>query len=135
MVAEPQQGPTLILGRAQARGELVAPVHDELRRVAACLMRRERTDHTPSPTAVVHVAAIRPLGEAAFKAVERSYLFASAARAVQAGGAHRPRGGGRRVPFDAVVDYFERQGLDVVAVHEALDRLAEPACRQAQVMT
>jgi DNA-directed RNA polymerase specialized sigma24 family protein len=34
-----------------------------------------------------------------------------------------------------VVDYFEGQRLDVVAVHEALDRLAEPDGRQAQVLT
>ena len=41
----------------------------------------------------------------------------------------------RRVPLDSVVDYFDGQGLDVVAVHEALDRLAAPDRRQAQVMT
>jgi hypothetical protein len=46
------------------------------------------------------------------------------------------RGGGRRlVAPDAVVHYCEGQRLDVVAVHEALDRLAEPDGRQAQVMT
>ena len=40
------------------------------------------------------------------------------------------------VPLDlAVVDYIKGQGLDVVAVHEALDRLAEQDGRQAQVMT
>jgi RNA polymerase sigma factor (sigma-70 family) len=39
------------------------------------------------------------------------------------------------VPLDMVVDYFEEQDLDVVAVHEALDRLAELNERQAQVMT
>ena len=46
------------------------------------------------------------------------------------------RGAGwRRVPLDLVVDYFEAQRLDVVAVHEALDRLAGMNTRQAQVMT
>ena len=39
------------------------------------------------------------------------------------------------MPLDHVVDYFEEQGLDIVAVHEALDRLAELNERQAQVMT
>ena len=34
-----------------------------------------------------------------------------------------------------MVDYFEGQRLDVVAVYEALDRLAEPDGRQAQVLT
>jgi RNA polymerase sigma factor (TIGR02999 family) len=146
---EAQQGLTLILGRARAgderaRGELVALIYDELRRVAARLMRRERADHTLSPTAVVHEAVIRLLGEAVFdKATDRSYLFASAARAMREvlieyarrRSAVRHGGSRRRVPLDAVVDYLEGQGLDVVAVHEALDRLAERNARQAHLMT
>ncbi|MGA9922263.1 MAG: ECF-type sigma factor, partial [Isosphaeraceae bacterium] len=43
--------------------------------------------------------------------------------------------GWRRVPLDLVADYVEEQGLDVVAVHEALDRLSALNERQAQVMT
>jgi RNA polymerase sigma-70 factor, ECF subfamily len=149
MGAEPQQGLTSILGRARAgderaRGELVVLVYAELRRMASRLMRRERSDHTLSPTAVVHEAVIRLLGEEVFdRAADRSYLFASAARAMREvlidharrRAAGRRGGGRRRVPLDAVVDYFEGQGLDVVAVHEALSRLTELDARQAQVMT
>ena len=149
MVAESPQRLTIIMGRAragdeQARDELVARVYDELRQVASRLMIRERADHTLSPTAVVHEAVIRLLGEAVFdEAPDRSYLFASAARAMREvlidharrRTAGRRGGGRRRVALDAVVDYLEGQGLDVVAVHEALDRLAELDGRQAQVMT
>ena len=140
---------TLIFGRARAgdepaRGELIELVYDELRRVASGLMKRERPDHTLSPTAVVHEAVIRLLGDAVFdKVADRSYLFASAARAMRevlVDHARRRatgrRGGGRhRVPLDLVVDYFEGHGLDVVAVHEALRQLAEWNERQSQVMT
>src|SRR5262245_32422641 len=149
MLPEPREGVTVVLGRARAgdenaRGELVTLVYDELRRVAGRLMRRERADHTLSPTAVVHEAVIRLLGEEIFqRADDRGFLFASAARAMRevlidharTRSAGRRGGGRRRVPLDAVVDYFEEQGLDVVAVHEALDRLAELDARQAQVMT
>jgi RNA polymerase sigma factor (TIGR02999 family) len=149
MEAEPKQQLTLILGRAragdeQARGEVVSLVYDELRRVASRLMRRERADHTLSPTAVVHEAVIRLMGEVVFdKAADRNYLFASAARAMREvlidharrRGADRRGGGRHRVPLDSMVDYFEQQGVDVVAVHEALDRLAELDSRQAHVMT
>jgi RNA polymerase sigma-70 factor, ECF subfamily len=149
MRAEPQQGLTLVLGRARdgderARGELVALVYDELRRVASGLMHRERAGHTLSPTAVVHEAVIRLLGEAVFdKATDRNFLFASAARAMREvlidharrRSADRRGGSRRRVALDSVVDYFEEQGLDVVAVHEALDRLGELNSRQAHVMT
>jgi RNA polymerase sigma factor (TIGR02999 family) len=149
MGAELQQGLTSILGRTRAgderaRGELLALVYDELRRVASGLMRGERPNHTLSPTAVVHEAVIRLLGDAVFdKAADRNYLFAAAARAMREvlidharrRAAGRRGGGRRRVPLDAVVDYFQEQGLDLVAVHEALDRLAERDQRQAQVMT
>ena len=140
---------TVLLARArggdeQARGDLIARVYGELRRVADGLMRREHPGHTLSPTAVVHEAVIKLLGGAALdRAADRSYLFASAARAMREvlidharRRATDRRGGGRqRVPLDAVVDYFEDQGLDLVAVHEALDRLAERNGRQAQVVT
>ncbi len=149
MESEAQRGFTLILGRARdgderARDELIALVYDELRRVASRLMRRERADHTLSPTAVVHEAVIRLLGDAVFdKAADRGFLFASAARAMREvlidharrRGADRRGGGRKRVPLDLVVDYFEEQGLDVVAVHEALDRLAALNERQGHVMT
>jgi RNA polymerase sigma-70 factor (ECF subfamily) len=83
---EPRRDLTLILGRARAgddraRDELVTLVYDQLRQVAARLMRRERKDHTLPPTAVVHEAVIRLLGDAVFdKSPDRAFLFASAAR-------------------------------------------------------
>ena len=148
-MAELVQGMTMILGRVRAgdgpaRGERIALIYDELRRVASGLMRRERRDHTLSPTAVVHEAVIRLLGEGVFdQAADRRFLFTAAARAMREvlidharrRAAGRRGGGRRRVALDAVVDYLEEQGLDVVAVHEALDRLAELDGRQAHVMT
>jgi RNA polymerase sigma factor (TIGR02999 family) len=149
MGAEPRRELTLILGQARAgdgraRNELIALVYDELRQVASRLMRSERTDHTLPPTAVVHEAVIRLLGDAVFdKAPDRSYLFAAAARAMREvlvdharrRAADRRGGGRHRMPLDLVVDYFEAQNLDIIAVHEALDRLTELNERQGQVMT
>jgi RNA polymerase sigma-70 factor (ECF subfamily) len=149
MGAESAHELTLILGRARtgderARDELIALVYDELRRVASRLMRRERNDHTLSPTAVVHEAVIRLMGDAVIdKSPDGAYLFASAARAMREvlidharrRATGRRGGGRRRAPLDQVVDYIEKQGVDLVAVHEALDRLAEWNERQGQVMT
>jgi RNA polymerase sigma factor (TIGR02999 family) len=149
MGSAPRPDLTLILGKAragddQARSELITLIYEELRQVASRLMRRERTDHTLAPTAVVHEAVIRLLGDAVFdKAADRNFLFASASRAMREilidharqRAANRRGGGWRRMPLDLVVDYFEAQDLDVVAVHEALDRLAELNGRQSQVIT
>jgi len=150
MATQMQQELTAILGRVRAgderaRNELIALVYDDWRLLAARLMRRERSGHTLSATAVVHEAVIRLMRNAAFdaKAVDRNLLYASAARAMREvlidharrRATERHGGGRRRVPLDLALDFFDEQGLDVVAVHEALDRLAEWNERQAQVMT
>jgi RNA polymerase sigma-70 factor (ECF subfamily) len=149
MGGEPPRDLTSIVGLAragdeQAGGELLGLVYDELSEVASRLMRKERADHTLSPTAVVHEAVIRLLGHSVLDGpADRGYLFASAARAMREvlidharrRAADRRGGSRRRVPLDLVADYFEEQGLDVAAVHEALDRLAGWNDRQAQVMT
>jgi RNA polymerase sigma-70 factor (ECF subfamily) len=123
---------------------VIALVYGELRQVAARLMRRERPDHTLPPTAVVHEAVIRLMGDAVFeKAPDRGYLFAAAARAMREvlidharqRAAVRRGGGRQRVALDAVLEYFEEQRLNVVAVHEALERLTELNERQGLVMT
>ena len=106
-------------------------------------MKNERADHTLSPTAVVHEAVIRLLRDTDFEASDRGYLLASASRAMREvlvdharrRAADRRGAGWRRVSLDSVLDYFEEQNLDVLAVHEALDRLARMNHRQSQIMT
>ena len=131
-------------GDADARGEVIARIYDELRRVAARLMDRERTGHTLSPTAVVHEAVMRLLGEAVFdRSPDRNFLFAAAARAMReilvdhARTRAAARRGGKwgRVPLDGLVDYFEAQDLDVAEVHEAIVRLTALDERQGQAIT
>ena len=145
MVAKTPRGLTVIPSRARgerARGELIALIYDELRRVASRLMLRERAGRTLPPTAVAHEDVNRLLGEGALTGRWTQFLFASAARAMREVLIDHARGragarygrGMQRVPLDSVVDYFERLGPDVVAVHEALDRLAALDGRQAQVM-
>jgi RNA polymerase sigma-70 factor, ECF subfamily len=145
---EVREDPMLIRGRAgdgetRIEGELLTLAYDELRRVASRLMRRERSDHTLSPTAVVHEAVLRLLGDVNYAGFDRNYLQAAAARAMREvlidharrRAADRRGGGWHRVPIDAVVDYFEAQSLDIVAVHEALERLAVVDERLSQVIT
>lgn len=140
---------TIILARARAgqdgaEGEVIARIYGELRQVAARLMHQERVGHTLSPTAVVHEAVMRLLGEAVFeRSPDRNFLFAAAARAMReilvdhARNRAAARRGGRweRVPLDGLVDYFEAQAIDVAEVHEAVIRLAQWDERQGQAIT
>lgn len=147
----PEVGPelTTILARARAgedgaRGEVIARIYGELRQVAARLMLRERPSHTLSPTAVVHEAVMRLLGEAVFdRSPDRNFLFAAASRAMReilvdharSRGAARRGGQRERVPLDSLVDYFEAQAIDVSEVNEAVVRLTALDDRQGRAIT
>ena len=140
---------SLILARSRAgdygaRAEVISRIYEELRNVAARMMQRERVGHTLSPTAVVHEAVMRLLGEAIFdRAADRNFLLAAAARAMREilvdharrRAAARRGGKWERVPLDSIVDYFESQDIDVSEVHEALVRLTALDERQGQAIT
>jgi RNA polymerase sigma factor (TIGR02999 family) len=130
-------------GETEARDRLVRAIYAELRRTAGGLMRRERPGHTLQPSALVHEALLRLLdGDTLADVPNRRYLFAAAAQAMRqvlvdhARPRHaRKRDGDRvRVPMDQVVAGFDEQGLDVIAVYEALERLAREHPRPAQLV-
>jgi RNA polymerase sigma-70 factor (ECF subfamily) len=130
-------------GHADARDRLVRAIYGELRHMAGGLMRHERPDHTLQPSALVHEALLRLLGgEALADVPDRRYLFAAAVRAMRqvlVDHARRRRAlkrDGRRVrvPLDRALATLEERGLDVVALHEALEHLALEHPRQAQVV-
>jgi RNA polymerase sigma factor (TIGR02999 family) len=149
MDAERRGDLTALLGEVRAGDEdakdrLVRAIYAELRRLAGGLMHHERPGHTLQPSALVHEALMRLLdGEALAEVPNRRYLFAAAAQAMRqvlVDHARRRRaakreGGRARVPLDEALVALEEQGLDVLVLHEALDRLAEAHPRQAQVVT
>jgi RNA polymerase sigma factor (TIGR02999 family) len=130
-------------GQEGAQDRLVKAIYDELRRIARGLMRHERPGHTLQPSALVHEALLRLLGGDTLADVpNRRYLFAAAAQAMRrvlVDHARRHGGAKRdperaRLPLDEALAYFEEQDLDVVALHEALGRLALAYPRQAEVV-
>jgi RNA polymerase sigma factor (TIGR02999 family) len=91
---------------------------------------------------LVHEALLRLLrGDAPADPVDRGHLLAMAARAMRQvlidharRRRARPEGRLARVPLDEALAYFEDQRLDIVALHEALDRLACEHPRPARVV-
>jgi RNA polymerase sigma factor (TIGR02999 family) len=131
-------------GRPDAKDRLIRAIYSELRRTAGGLLRRERPGHTLQPSALVHEALLRLLsGETLTEVGDRGHLFAAAAQAMRqvlVDHARRrkagKRGGNRaRVPLDQVVASFDEQGLDVIDLHQALERLGQSHPRQAEVVT
>jgi RNA polymerase sigma factor (TIGR02999 family) len=148
MADHPQNEVTTVLhqiraGDSGAREQLVGLVYDELRKVAAGLMRQERPDHTLQPTALVHEAFVRLLDQDVLDlAHNRKYFFAAAARAMRQilvdharqRAALKRQGKRERVPFEETLASFEEQNLDVLALHEALQQLTALHERQGQVV-
>jgi RNA polymerase sigma factor (TIGR02999 family) len=147
MAAESHSGLTTILdelrgGDPDARNRLLQKVYDELRRMAARLLRGQRPDFTLRPSDVVGEAYLRLFGKN-FLPENREHFFGAAAKAMREvvveharrRGSRKRGAGFERLPLDDVVDYFERQKLEIEEVREALDRLQMIRPRQSQVLT
>ena len=124
-------------GDPDAAAQLLPLVYDELRRLAAEKMARERAGHTLGATALVHEAYLRLAGDAGQGqdrpwAGGRRHFFAAAAEAMRrilVENARRrsaaKRGGGQvRVDLDAIELPDREASDDVLALSEALDRFA-----------
>jgi RNA polymerase sigma factor (TIGR02999 family) len=135
--APPRGDATLILSRIKAGDpsaaeELLPLVYDELRRLAASQMARERPGQTLQATALVHEAYLRLVDhEQARHWDSRGHFFAAAAEAmrrilIQSVRRKRAqkRGGGMR-PRSLAADNLavENPSLDILALNDALDLL------------
>ncbi len=119
----------------------VAAVYDELRRIAASYMRRERPGQTLQPTALVHEAYLR-LADAGSPWTDRRHFIGIAARSMRqilvdrarARGAEKRWAGLDRVSLkDSLV--VERPGDAILpALNEALDRLEVIDPEQARIV-
>jgi len=128
-------------GDRSALDRLTSAVYDELRRLAAAYLRRERPDHTLSPTALVSEAFLRLAGGEHPAYEHRVQFFAVAARhmrrilvdharrrtAEKRGGRDRP------VTFDEGLVAGDRPE-DLVALDEALEALAAMDERKARAV-
>jgi RNA polymerase sigma factor (TIGR02999 family) len=128
---------TQILDRVQqgdstAADELLPLIYDELRRIAAYKLSSEPTGHTLQPTALVHEAWLRLVGSEAQQWNSRGHFIAAAAEAMRriliesARRKQRQRRGGGREREELAEDHIilERPSEEVLAVHDALDKLA-----------
>lgn len=127
-------------GDADAAERLLPLVYAELRRLAAAQMRRERSDHTLQPTALVHEAYVR-LVDQHLAWTDRGHFFGVAARAMRqvlvdhARKKHaQKRSGGIEVTIESAEPAVAPRSLDLLALDQALERLTELDARQAQLV-
>jgi RNA polymerase sigma factor (TIGR02999 family) len=116
-------------------------VYEQLRKLAAGHLRRERTDHTLQATALVHEAFFRLTTQDRVQWRDRAHFFAVAAQAMRRilVDYARRRIVGRRVldqrlPVALAEGFTIDQASELIEVHQALERLSALSSRQARVV-
>ena len=113
--------------------DLLPLIYGELRRLAGGYLRRERQGHTLEPTALVHEAYLRMVDQTQVRWQNRAHFFGVAAQMmrrilVDHARAHQAekRGGEAQIlSLDENIDVSGERSAELVALDEALERLAE----------
>jgi RNA polymerase sigma factor (TIGR02999 family) len=152
-MADPQPSETTVLLRAWAEGDAAAldqltpRVYAELRRIAGHCMQNERPGRTLQTTALVHEAYLRLIDVNNVDWEHRAHFFAVSAqimRRILVDGARAraavKRGGGMprvhldKTVLDEIADVSSGRGNELIALDEALERLAELDPRKARII-
>jgi RNA polymerase sigma factor (TIGR02999 family) len=129
-------------GEPKAADELLELVYQELRQLATRKLAQEAPGHTLQPTALVHEAWLRLVGSENPSFENRAHFFSAAAEAMRRILIDRARrrrtrrhgGGYERVDLDECDLAAPQADEEMLAVHEALDKLAKEHPVQAEVV-
>jgi len=129
-------------GDQSAFDRLMPLVYDELRRLASRNLRRERLDHSLQTTALVHEAYLKLVDQRHANWRNRAQFFAIAAQLmrrilVDYARSHRAakRGGDYiKLSLDEAASLSDQKSMDMLALDEALDRLAKLDPQQSRVV-
>jgi RNA polymerase sigma-70 factor, ECF subfamily len=119
---------------------LLPIVYQELRRLAASYLRRERQGYTLQPTALVHEAYLRLLKDKPGRWQNRAHFCAIAAHSmrqilIERARDAQKRGGERhRVTLDEGLVAGGGRSIDLLALDQALERLAALDAEQARLV-
>lgn len=117
-------------------------VLDALRGLASQQLRNERPDHTLQPTALVHEAYLKLMGDQGVAFQDRQHFLAVAARAMRQvlidharrASAAKRGGGALKVELSEAFGDAARRDVDLEALDEALTRLEALDSRKCRVV-
>ena len=129
-------------GDRHAGEQLFADVYSELRALAARYLHRERKNHTLQPTALVHEAYLKLVGQARVDWQGRAHFLAIAARAMRRilvdharrRGAAKRGGNPHRIALDDNLLIESHRDVNLLALEDALTKLTKLAPLQAQMI-
>lgn len=126
-------------GNHEAMHKLMPLVYDELRRLAAHFMRRERPEHTLQPTALVNEAYLRLTGvQVSWK--DRAHFFATVARLMRrllvdhARANHRVKRANAKVSLGEAAEVLAKPALDLLELDHALTEFATFDPRKVEII-
>jgi len=130
-------------GNRNALDDLLPLVYDELRRQAHRYLRRERQGHTLQTTALIHEAYLNLIKQNRINFQNREHFFAISANLMRrilvnyANARHRLKRGGVDEDIelnDSILIATQSKDLDLLALDDALRRLAEMDEQQARIV-
>jgi RNA polymerase sigma factor (TIGR02999 family) len=128
-------------GDPEALQALIPLVYQELRRIAQHHLQQERPDHTLQSTALVHEAYLRLMKQGPVEIEHRPHFLAVASRLmrqilVDHARGHRAakRGGGFKLEINDAVSAQKTQSVDLIALDDALNELAELDPQQTRIV-
>jgi RNA polymerase sigma factor (TIGR02999 family) len=129
-------------GDKEAEAQLIPLVYNELHRLARHYMRGEREGHTLQTSALVNEAYMRLMGEHGVDWKNRAHFFGVSAQIMRrilvdharTRDAQKRGGSVQKISLENAFVYSDEQSWQVVAVHEALNKLAEWDARQAHIV-
>jgi len=132
----------LDVGNDKAAADLVVLLYSELRKLASGYLRRERRDHTLQTTALVHEAYLRLADQREVRWKNREQFLGVAAQLMRrilvdhsrSRDAQKRGKGFERVFLEEAVGVSKGKATDVVALDEALTRLAEFDPQQSRLV-
>ncbi len=146
MTQDPHEVTQLLIqwsnGDKAALNKLMPLIYDELRRLARHYMSRERPGHTLQTTALVNEAYVRLVNRKGVHWQNRAHFFAIAAQLMRSilvdharSHAYAKRGGGaRKIALDEALAVSQQRAADIVALDDALKRLAEIDPEQSRIV-
>jgi RNA polymerase sigma factor (TIGR02999 family) len=129
-------------GDRESLDRLLPVIYDELRRVAANQLQKERADHTLQATALVHEAYLRLLEQREVDWQNRAHFFSIAAEmmrrilvnyAVQRN-AQKRGDGAARLSLEEAGSFSDEKDFDLISLDDALKQLAEYDETQAKIV-
>lgn len=129
-------------GHREAFDQLLPLVYDELRKIAQSQLRGERAEHTLQATALVHEAYVRMVDLTRVQWRDQAHFFGVASQAIRrvlidharARGAQKRMGNRMQLSLDESVAFAPGKTTDLIALDEALTRLAHEHPEKASVV-